>query len=232
MNNKIITIDGPAGSGKSTLAKLLAKNLKLLYVDTGAMYRALTYLALIKNISLEDEDSILDEAKKVKFEFEKSVEDIKSYTKVLMDGKDITHEIRSKEVGKSVSIVSKLSKIRKYLVGLQREAASSCPSVLEGRDTGSVVIPDAACKIFLTASVDERVNRRKKQLCENNLKSTKKEIKCEIKTRDKIDSSREDSPLIVPEGAHVIDTTSLSIMEVFEKISDLFEEKLNNQLKD
>ena len=225
-NVNIITIDGPAGSGKSTIAKMLAKEIGLVYIDTGAMYRALTLIALENNIDLNDGKAILDEAKKSVLEFDNDVRDIKQYTKVTLDGRDITLDIRSKKVGKAVSIVSKLSDIRKYLVRLQREMALKKPCVLEGRDTGSVVCPSAICKIFLTASIDERVSRREKQLLENSQPSSKKEIKIEIESRDKIDSSREDSPLIVPENASIIDTSSLSVKDVFDSIKNDYNEKV------
>ena len=226
-NINIITIDGPAGSGKSTIAKMLAKELGLIYIDTGAMYRALTLLALKNNIDLNDEKSILLAADKSILEFDNSVGDINRYTKVLLNGKDITLDIRSKKVGEAVSIVSKLSKIRKYLVKLQREMASKSPCVLEGRDTGSVVCPSAICKIYLTAGIDERVKRREKQLCENNQLLSKEQIKCEIESRDRIDSSRQDSPLIVPDGSAVIDTSCMSINDVFSSIKKIYNEKIN-----
>lgn len=230
-NTNIITIDGPAGSGKSTIAKMLARELGMVYIDTGAMYRALTLLALENGIDLNDEDSILEKARKVNFKFDNKVSDLNKYTKVFLNDRDITLEIRSKEVGNAVSIVSKLSKIRRYLVNFQRNLAYKHASVLEGRDTGSVVCPDAVCKIFLTASIDERVNRREKQLQIHNqqLQLTKEQIKGEIQNRDKIDSSREDSPLIIPEGAVVIDTTFMSIQEVFDKIKSIYLKKLNSK---
>ncbi|MDD5659020.1 MAG: (d)CMP kinase [Actinomycetota bacterium] len=229
MENKIITIDGPAGSGKSTIAKLLAKKLGLVYIDTGAMYRALTLLAIENNIDLNDEKSILDIAKKSELKFENNVNDENKYTKVILNGRDISLDIRSKKVGDAVSIVSKLSGIREYLVKLQREMASSSPSVLEGRDTGSIVCPDAICKIYLTANIEERVKRREKQLCKNNQSLSKSQIKCEIETRDEIDSSRENSPLIVPEGSTVIDTTFMTIENEFDLIKNIYIKKLKGK---
>jgi len=223
--NNIITIDGPAGSGKSTIAKLLAKNLGLVYIDTGAMYRALTLLAIENNIDLNDEKSILDIAEKSDLKFENNVVDTDKYTKVLLNGRDISLDIRSKKVGEAVSIVSKLSGIRKYLANLQRKMAADYPCVLEGRDTGSVVCPDAICKIYLTANIDERVKRREKQLCKNNQATLKEQIKREIENRDKIDSSRDDSPLIIPEGSAVIDTSCMTIEEVFNLIKNIYSKK-------
>ena len=231
-NINIITVDGPAGSGKSTIAKMLAKELNLVYIDTGAMYRALTLIALENNIDLNDDKAILEEAQKASLEFDRSVGDISHYTKVLLNGKDITLDIRSKKVGEAVSIVSKLSGVRKYLVRLQREMALKKPCVLEGRDTGSVVCPSAVCKIYLTAGIDERVKRRQKQLLENSQPSSRDQIKNEIESRDKIDSGRADSPLIVPDGAEVIDTSSKTINEVFNLIKENYNGKstlLNNK---
>ena len=226
-NINIITIDGPAGSGKSTIAKMLAKELNLVYIDTGAMYRALTFIAIENNIDLNDDKAILKAAQTAILEFDRSVGDINQYTKVLLNGKDITLDIRSKKVGEAVSIVSKLSEVRKYLVKLQRDIALKNPCVLEGRDTGSVVCPSAICKIYLTASIDERVKRRVKQLFENSQPSSKKQIKNEIENRDKIDSSREDSPLVIPDGAVAIDTSNLTVKDVFNLIKKNYNEKVH-----
>jgi CMP/dCMP kinase len=225
---KIITIDGPAGSGKSTIAKALAKDLGFIYIDTGAMYRALTLMAIENNIDLENEEDILEIARSKKMDFDNSVIDKNDYTKVMIDGRDVTNDIRSEEVGKSVSIVSKLSKIRKYLVNLQRELAYKYDSVLEGRDTGSVVCPDAILKIFLTASIDERVRRRKRQIHENGKKTDEKAIREEIEMRDKIDSGRQDSPLIIPEDGLLLDTTGMGIDDVIETIKKVYKERLND----
>ena len=227
VNENIITIDGPAGSGKSTIAKMIAKEMGLVYIDTGAMYRALTLIALENNIDLSDAKAILATAQKADLEFDRSVQDINQYTKVLLNGKDITLDIRSKKVGEAVSIVSKLSEVRKYLVKLQRDLALKNPCVLEGRDTGSVVCPSAICKIYLTASIDERVKRREKQLFENSQPSSREQIKSEIENRDDIDSSREDSPLIIPDGAAVIDTSSKTINDVFNLIKKNYSKKYN-----
>jgi len=226
-NTNIITIDGPAGSGKSTIAKMLAKELKLVYIDTGAMYRALTFIAIENNIDLNNYKAILKAAQNAVLEFDRSVGDINQYTKVLLNGKDITLGIRSKKVGEAVSIVSKLSEVRKYLVKLQRDMALKNSCVLEGRDIGSVVCPSAICKIYLTANIDERVKRREKQLFENSQPSSKKQIKNEIENRDKIDSSRADSPLVIPDGAVVIDTSNLTIKDVFNLIKKNYNEKVH-----
>ncbi|MCJ7727793.1 MAG: (d)CMP kinase [Actinobacteria bacterium] len=227
MLDNIITIDGPAGSGKSTVAKILARELNLKYIDTGAMYRAITLLALQNNIDCKDEESILKLARNINLELDSNSVDESKYTTVKIDGKDVTDEIRSREVGSLVSIVSKLSGVRKYLVSLQKKFIQGGNAILEGRDTGSVVCPDAALKIYLTASLDERIKRRdlqirgKGQFLEINI------IKKEIISRDRIDSSREDSPLIIPENGIIIDTSKLSVKGVVEKIKKLYFKKVN-----
>jgi len=227
----IITIDGPAGSGKSTVAKILAKELNYKYIDTGAMYRALTLLAVQNNIDYKNQKAILDIAINTDLEVDSSSVNEKEYTKVKMDGKDVTNEIRSREVGSAVSIVSKLSGIRKYLVKVQRELTRDGDAVLEGRDTGSVVCPEAILKIYLTANLEERIKRRDLQNKEKGQFQEMIITRDEIITRDKIDSSREDSPLTVPENGIVIDTSDLSVIEVVEKIKKLYFEKINDKNK-
>jgi len=222
----IITIDGPAGSGKSTVAKMLSRELGLKYIDTGATYRTLTLLALQNRIEPDDESSILKLAQKSKIELESNPKDELQDTIVKLNGKDVTDDIRSSRVGASVSIVSKLSGIRKYLVSLQRELADSGSAVLEGRDTGSVVFPNALLKIYLSAGIEERVRRRELQNIQKGQKVDAKNIKTEISTRDSIDSTRSDSPLIIPEDAVVIDNTNLTIIQTFEKIRDIYNERI------
>ncbi|MDD3520069.1 MAG: (d)CMP kinase [Actinomycetota bacterium] len=225
-NKNIITIDGPAGSGKSTIAKLIAKDIGLNYIDTGAMYRAITLIALENNIDLEDEQSILKKMEDYTIRLDYNASDPDKYTNIYLNDRDVTMDIRSKEVGEAVSIVSKLSGVRKFLVSLQRKLSSEKACVLEGRDTGSVVCPDALCKIYLTANIDERVERRKKQLNDYKQNPDIRQIKEEIESRDKIDSTRKDSPLIVPENAHIVDTTGMSVEQVFNKIKDIYYKEL------
>ncbi|GAI03763.1 unnamed protein product, partial [marine sediment metagenome] len=207
MLDNIITIDGPAGSGKSTVAKILARELNLKYIDTGAMYRAITLLALQNNIDCKDEKSILKLARNINLQLDSNSVDESRYTTVKIDGKDVTNEIRSREVGAAVSIVSKLSGVRKYLVSLQKKFIQGGNAVLEGRDTGSVVCPNAALKIYLTASLDERIKRRDLQIREKGQFLERNVIKKEIISRDRIDSSREDSPMVIPENGIIIDTS-------------------------
>jgi len=229
MDNKTITIDGPAGSGKSTIAKILAKELGLKYIDTGAMYRAVTLLALEKGIDLEDEKTILNSLNKVKIVLDNYATDEHEYTSVKIGSRDVTEDIRSREVGAAVSIVSRLSGVRRYLVKLQREMAAGPEAVLEGRDTGSVVCPGALLKIYLTASLKERIRRREQQLLKKGQQIDRALIKKEITGRDKIDSGRKDSPLVVPQNGIKIDTTGMSIREVVDKIKTLYHKKLNGK---
>ncbi len=227
MLDNIITIDGPAGSGKSTVAKILARELNLKYIDTGAMYRAITLLALQNNIDCKDEKSILELARNINLQLDSNSVDESRYTTVKIDGKDVTNEIRSREVGSAVSIVSKLSGVRRYLVSLQKKFIQGGNAVLEGRDTGSVVCPDATLKIYLTASLDERIKRRDLQIREKGQFLERNIIKKEIISRDRIDSSREDSPLVIPENGIIIDTSRLSVKGVVEKIKKLYFKKVN-----
>src|SRR4030065_1798160 len=227
MTKNIITIDGPAGSGKSTVAKILARELGLKYIDTGAMYRAITLIALQNNIDYNDEKSILKIAVNIEIELDNNSVDENKYTMIKLNGTDVTDEIRSMEVGAAVSIVSKLSGIRKYLVSLQRKFIEKGNAVLEGRDTGSVVCPDATLKIYLTASLEERIKRRILQMKGNGQLFKKNIIKKEITERDRIDSTRKDSPLIRPTNGVILDTTKLSIRELVDKIKKLYYKKSN-----
>lgn len=198
-----IAIDGPAGSGKSSLAKEIAKRLGVLYVDTGAMYRAIT-LKLLK----EDEFSYEDILKNTKISFEGD--------KIFLDGRDVSKEIRENEISNKTSEMSKKKIIRDYLVKMQREIASDKDVVMEGRDIGSVVLKDAEYKFFLTADVKTRAMRRYKQIDDDKVSFD--EILEDLKVRDYNDSHRENSPLIQTEDAILIDSTDLNAEETIEKI--------------
>ena len=222
----IIAIDGPAGSGKSTSAKLIAKKLGYVYIDTGAMYRAITYLAL-ENEAINDESRIIELARNCKIDLNyKDGEVI-----VLLNGRNISKEIRSAEVNSHVSDVSKISEVRKVLVEKQREmGVKGSGVVMEGRDIGTVVFPNADLKIFLTASLDIRANRRTKEYNENGSKVLVDDIKNNLSSRDKIDSSRNDSPLTKASDAVEVDTTNVTIdeqvnliLEEAKKVADISE---------
>jgi cytidylate kinase len=205
----IIAIDGPAGSGKSTSAKLIAKKLGYIYIDTGAMYRAITYLAL-EFSAIQNESRIIELARSCKIDLEyKDGEVI-----VLLNDRNVSKEIRSAEVNAHVSDVSKISEVRKLLVEKQRElGAKGNGVVMEGRDIGTIVFPDADVKIFLTASLDTRANRRAREYSENGSEVLVNDIKSNLSSRDKIDSSRNNSPLTKAPDAVEVDTTNVTIDE-------------------
>ena len=226
----IIAIDGPAGSGKSTSAKLIAKKLDYLYIDTGAMYRAITFHAL-ENRAIGDESRIVELARKCKIELRYNDDKLV----VVLNNRNISKEIRSTDVNSSVSDVSKISDVRKLMVEKQREmAAEGSGVVMEGRDIGTVVFPNADVKIFLTAALDTRANRRASEYTENGSKVLVDDIKNNLSNRDKIDSSRNDSPLTKAPDAIEVDTTNVTIDEQVNLILDAVKKvakKKNIQLK-
>ena len=203
----IIAIDGPAGSGKSTSAKLLAQKLGYLYIDTGAMYRAITYLA-IDNKVLGNNEQIVELARQCNLELEYK----NSQLLIMVDGIDVSSRIREADVNENVSDVSKIGDLRKLLVEKQRAIAEESKGVvMEGRDITTVVFPNADVKIFLTASLNERANRRTKEIVGNGSEASVDDVKSNLSTRDKIDSNRDDSPLTKADDAIVIDTTNITI---------------------
>lgn len=219
----IIAIDGPAASGKSTTAHLLAKRLGYLYLDTGAMYRALTWKALNNKIDMNDKRSLSELGKRTKIHLEP--ED-RVGTKVYLDGKEITSFIRFPQINKYVSLVSIVKGVREEMVRRQREIGKRGGIVAEGRDIGTVVFPGAEVKIFLTCSLEERARRRWKEEKERNSCPTKKEVEAELSLRDKLDKQRELSPLKKDEDAIVLDNTFLSIDETVEKILKIVKNSL------
>ncbi|GGH68909.1 cytidylate kinase [Compostibacillus humi] len=220
--NFAIAIDGPAAAGKSTVAKIVAKKLSFLYIDTGAMYRAITLKALKNGINVNNEDALLQLLMRTKIDFLQ----IDSEQKVLLDDIDVTEEIRSQEVTKQVSYVAKHPKVRKEMVARQREMARHKGVVMDGRDIGSQVLPDAEVKIFLVASVEERAKRRYEENKRRGIPSDMEELIKEIALRDRIDSEREASPLIKADGAIEIDTTSMTIQEVADRILNIAKKQL------
>ena len=210
-----IAIDGPASSGKSTVAKIIAKDFGYTYLDTGAMYRAATYIALQHQINPEESSQLLDLLDQYPISFGRS-EDGEQL--VYVGDVDVSHPIRENTVTNAVSAFAAVPAIREKLVALQQEIAQQGGIVMDGRDIGTVVLPQAELKIFLVASVDERAERRYKENLSKGIETDLETLKEEIAARDYKDSHRETSPLKQAEDAIYLDTTGLSILEVVEKI--------------
>lgn len=217
-----IAIDGPASAGKSTVAKKVAKELDYIYCDTGAMYRALTYQALKKNIKITDEKQLVQLLKEMIISFKPN----KDNQKVFVNGQEVTEAIRLPDVTNAVSAVSAHGEVRKELVKRQQEIAAHGGVVMDGRDIGTAVLPTAEVKIFLVASVDERAQRRYKENQSKGIPTSLEVLKQEIADRDYKDSHREVSPLIQAEDAIRLDTTSLSVEQVVEEIRAIIHTKL------
>ncbi len=224
-----IAIDGPVAAGKSTVARELAKKLNFVYVDTGAMYRAITLLVLEKGIAINDESAIVDLLKKTKIDVRspRGEEIDGRLSTVLLNGKDVSWEIREPRVGAKVAKVASLPKVREVLVEKQREIAAERKVVMEGRDITYVVLPQADLKIFLTAREEVRIERYFLKMKANNPDLTKEQARELLLQRDKLDKTRKTSPLKIVEGAWVLDTSDLSIPEVVDKIVEKVKEKEN-----
>jgi CMP/dCMP kinase len=223
MDRKIsIAIDGPAAAGKSTVAKIVAEGLGYIYIDTGAMYRALTYKAINKNINLNDEKALLDVLINSAIELLPGEEG----QLVLLDGKSVTTDIRTPEVTNNVSVVSAHKAVREEMVKRQQQLAAKAGVVMDGRDIGTHVLPNAELKIFLLASVEERAQRRHAENIQKGYPSNLEQLKTEIASRDKFDSEREVAPLKKADDAIEMDTTSMSIQQVVDKIMKLTFERI------
>lgn len=211
-----IAIDGPAGAGKSTVAKALAAKLGYIYIDTGAMYRAITLIMLENDIALTDEERISDILKTVKITFGDSMPDGRQ--KVYCNAVDCTEKIRSPEVSRHVSEVSALPIVRRALVDKQRQIAGENNVIMDGRDIGTVVLPHAQHKFFLTATLEERTRRRSEEMRNAGMAMDFDVLKNEIAQRDEKDSQRIDSPLKAADDAVLIDTSKMSLDEVIENL--------------
>jgi cytidylate kinase len=211
----IIAVDGPAGAGKSTIARKIAQRLGFLYIDTGAMYRALTLKVIEKQIDINDTDSVIEAAVNTAIDLKNNRD---GSLQVLLDGRDVSQQIRQPRITKFVSDVAKIKEVRQILVELQRRLGKQEDSVLDGRDIGTVVFPDADKKFYLDARFEERVNRRYKELKAQGESVTFAEVTADLNNRDTTDSTREFSPLKKAEDAIYIDTTELSIEEVVNKV--------------
>lgn len=216
-----IAIDGPAGAGKSTIAKQLAKELSFIYVDTGAMYRSMALYFMRNGIAKEDEAAISDACKTV----EVSIAYENGEQQVLLNGENVSKEIRKEEVGKMASATSVYKDVRKKLVELQQKLASDKDVIMDGRDIGTCVLPNAQVKIYLTASVETRAERRYQELQEKGVACDLDVIKKDIADRDYQDMHREISPLKQAEDAILVDSSDMGIEEVVAAIKNIYREK-------
>jgi cytidylate kinase len=216
----IIAIDGPAGSGKSTVAKHVAEKLGFHYLDTGAMYRAIAFRALASGVSPTNEDAVTRIAATDEIEFVHEPGAVFP-SKVLVAGDDVTNAIRTPRVDEAVSAVSRMPRVRAAMVAQQRHIAESADIVVEGRDIGTVVFPDAALKVFLTASPEERARRRGAQQAASGVLIDPAGVRESILRRDEADSTREIAPLAAAEDAVELDTTDMTIDEVVDRIAQL-----------
>ncbi|ARK25913.1 cytidylate kinase [Sporosarcina sp. P37] len=217
-----IAIDGPAAAGKSTIAKLVAKKLGYTYIDTGAMYRAITFKVLQHAADPRSEEEIMQLISQTDIELQPG----EQVQKVLLDGADVTDAIRSHEVTANVSAIAAMTAVRKLLVAKQQQLAAKSSVVMDGRDIGTSVLPEAELKIFMTASVEERAERRLLEEQQRGMSSDYETLKREISERDKADSERKISPLKKAEDAIIIDTTGKTIEEVTNSIIEYAEKRL------
>lgn len=220
-----IAIDGPAGAGKSSIAKLAAKSLGIVYVDTGAMYRAIGLAAIRNGI---DPDKDIEAVEKMLPEVNVEIAHSETGQKVFLNGEDVSTEIRLPEVSVAASDVSRIPAVRTKLLELQRGLAKKTDVIMDGRDIGTVVLPDAELKIFLTASVEERAMRRFKELLEKGVECDFDEVKRDMEYRDKNDSEREIAPLKPAEDSVYVDTTGNSLGESVKIIMDIINERRKN----
>lgn len=211
-----IAIDGPAGSGKSTISKLISQKLNIEYIDTGAMYRAFTLKILNKKISLDDSEKILSEINNTIIDFKDN--------HIYLDGEIVDKQIRENIINQNVSYIAKIKEVRYRMVELQREIAKNKSVIMDGRDIGTVVLPDATYKFFIIASVDERAKRRYKELAnEGEINITLEQVKKELKMRDEIDSTRDVAPLVKAKDAIEVDTTEKNIEESVNTILEIIQ---------
>tara|TARA_B110001454_G_scaffold172744_1_gene163836 strand:+ start:1252 stop:1935 length:684 start_codon:yes stop_codon:yes gene_type:complete len=217
----IIAIDGHSGCGKSSTAKELAKHFKYKYLDSGAMYRAVTLFFLRNKVDINDIKKVRDSLDKISIDFI-----VKSgIQKIFLNGKCVEHLIRKENISKKVSAISAIPKVRKFLVNIQKKMGLNKKIVVEGRDITTVVFPNAEIKVFMTASLDVRARRRYEEMKISNPDITLDQVSDNLKDRDEKDSSREDSPLLKVDDAYYVDTSSLKLDDQIEKIKTLVYEK-------
>ena len=220
MKQNVIAIDGPAGAGKSTVARQVAQQLGFVYVDTGAMYRAVTWRALRGGLDSTDAAAVSELTARIDVRFAKSPVGLR----IMADGEDVTEAIRTPAVTAAVARVSQIPAVRRAMVRLQRELAAAGGTVLDGRDIGTVVVPDACCKIFLTATAAERARRRWLEMREKGFEPDLAVLRREMEERDRQDSERELAPLVQAADAVALDTTGLGIEAVVERIVQIYQD--------
>lgn len=217
-----IAIDGPAGAGKSTIARAAARNLGFLYVDTGAMYRAIALHLLRHNADVSNSEEVVELLKGITIR----IAYVKGEQQIILNDENVTSYLRDEKVGNMASVSSANPKVREKLLQLQRDLARDNDVIMDGRDIGTFVLPNADVKVYLTASVDERAKRRYLELVDKGQDADIEKIKEDIRTRDYQDMNREFAPLKQAEDAVVIDSSSLTISEVMDRIVDAFQESL------
>lgn len=222
MSTVKIAIDGPAGAGKSTIAKEVAKKMGYIYIDTGAMYRAVALKAIENGIDTKDVEGVCNILNDIDIDIQYNDKG----QAILLDGKDVTLAIRTQEVSKGASDVAVIPQVRMKLVELQRKLAANCNTIMDGRDIGTFVLPDADVKIFLTASIEERARRRYDEMKEKGYVCTFEDIKKDIEYRDKNDSSREFAPLRAADDAIIFDNTGNTLEQSINIVQQLIKERL------
>ncbi len=212
-----IAIDGPAGAGKSSIARLAAKKLNYVYVDTGAMFRTMALYFLNENINPSEEETVTANCGQIQI----TIEYQNGEQHIFLNGNDVSADIRKEEVGRQASVIARYPAVRTKLLNLQRKLASENDVIMDGRDIGTVVLPEAECKVYLTASAEVRAGRRYKELTEKGIDCDLAEIEKDIIARDEQDMKREIAPLTQAEDAVLVDSSNLTIDEVVEKICEL-----------
>jgi cytidylate kinase len=207
---KVVAIDGPAGAGKSTVAKLLANKIKFKYIDSGAMYRAMTLKVIESQVDITQTETIIEISKSVNIDFKNE--------SIYLDNRVVDKQIREERINNNVSVVAAIPEVRKNMVKLQRKISQGKNVVMDGRDVGTAIFPNAFIKFFITASLEERAKRRCTEIKNTGKSIDLQEIMTQIEKRDFIDSNREDSPLIQAEDAILIDTSGKSIDEVLQEM--------------
>ena len=226
MNRRIsVAIDGPAGAGKSSISKVVANELGYLYIDTGAMYRGVTWAVLDSQIDVNDQESVEALLPSLNLTLEPTA----TACKVFVKGKDVTSLIRQQQINENVSKIASYKGVRQYLVERQQAMAAVGGVILDGRDIGSVVLPDAELKIYLTASVDARAKRRWLEVQGTSNEQTLDEIKKNVESRDEMDKSREESPLVCVDDAVVVDSSDMNFDETVAYMLKLIQETINHE---